>query len=74
MALSKEQIEEVRKEAVKYKEATVEAGHAVVSLWQARIDMAIATGDVDIIEKSLDSEIRWGDTNCSCRARALPEE
>lgn len=74
MGLSREQIEDVRKEAEKYKAATGQVGQAMVTLWQARIDMAIAAGEAETVDEMIKPpEIAsWGDGNCGCNARLEP--
>jgi hypothetical protein len=48
MRLTGKQIEIIKAEAEKYKEAIAKAGRAEVDLWQACIDIAIAAREVDI--------------------------
>ena len=74
MGLSREQIEDVRKEAEKYKAATGQVGQAMVTLWQARIDMAIAAGEAETVDDLLKPpEVGlWDNGNCNCAARLEP--
>lgn len=76
MGLSCEQIEEVRKEAEKYKAATGQVGLALTTLWQAHIDMTIATGEVETVDEitKMPDIVAWGDknSNCPCGARLEP--
>ena len=72
MRLTPEQIEAVRKEAEKYKRAVAEASEAQVTLWQARIDMALAVGEFDLTD-ILSSPVA-SNKNCNCAATPIPGE
>lgn len=75
MALSREQIENVRAEAEMYKAATSQVGKAMTTLWQARIDVAIAVGKAETVDDLLKPPSvagTWGDDNCGCHARLEP--
>lgn len=74
MGLSRDQIEEVKKEAEKYKAATGQVGQALTTLWQARIDVAIAAGEAETVEDLLKPpEVAlWDNKNCDCSARWEP--
>jgi hypothetical protein len=65
MGLSREQIEDVRKEAEKYKAATGQVCQAMTALWQARVDVAIAMGDDDPT-KPPEHGLWDSNTNCPC--------
>jgi hypothetical protein len=68
VTLTEEQIRRIKLEAEKFKEKTTELGNAAVGLWQARIDMAIASGLADNIDDVIRPPLRtvWGDDNCGC--------
>ena len=67
MALDRGQLEAVKREAEKYKEAAVEANKAQMNLWEARFDLVIASGAVESVKELIDIGIvAWNDNNCSC--------
>ena len=72
MGLSREQIEDVRKEAERYKAATGQVGQAMTTLWQARIDVAIAAGEAETVDDLLKppSAMMW-DGNCDCKPKEV---
>jgi hypothetical protein len=71
MRLTRDQIEVVRKEAERYKEAVAELSKAQVTLWETRIDLALAVGEFDTSDL-LSSPRDWNE-NCNCAA-AIPGE
>ena len=75
MGLSREQIEGVRKEAEVYKAATGQVGQAVVTLWQARIDMAIAAGEAETVDDLIAPPRDMAAWNgaCSCMKEPIAE-
>jgi hypothetical protein len=71
MKLTRDQIEAVRREAEKYKGALADLSKAQVTLWETRIDMAIAVGDFDLAD--LTSPVA-NNKNCNCAVPILGEE
>ena len=76
MGLSREQIEGVRKEAEAYKAATGQVGQAMVTLWQARIDMAIAAGEAETVDDLIapPRDMAAWNGNCNCMQEPIAEE
>ncbi len=72
MAIKPEQIEAIRKEAKKAKEAAEEFSKSAVELWSSQLDMAIATENTETIDSLLKmmpsraAAAAWGDQNCQC--------
>ena len=67
MKLTREQIGAIQKEVQAYKSVAAKFGQAAVELWQARIDVAIATGQADSLDDFLDpGRVAWGNDNCKC--------
>lgn len=67
-ALSEHQIETLRTEAAKYYAAQRRAVEAVGVLWNARLDLAIRTGDAERIDSALARPVAIYD-NCNCLAQ-----
>lgn len=76
MALTREQIEGVRKEAEAYKAATGQAGQAMITLWQARIDMAIAAGVAETVDDLIapPRDMAAWNGNCGCLKEPAAQE
>ena len=63
--LSEHQIDELKKEAANYRQAQKQAAEAIGVLWNARLDLAINSGDVEGINKVMNRPVAFYD-NCSC--------
>lgn len=74
MPLSQEDLERIREEAERYKEAIVNTSNTAVELWHARIDMIMAAGGVESVDDIIARpEPFWGNNNCDCRSFREPE-
>jgi hypothetical protein len=67
--LSEHQIETLRSEAANYHLAQKRAVEAVGVLWNARLDLAIDTGDVARIDRAMARPVAIYD-NCNCLSEA----
>jgi hypothetical protein len=66
--LSEQQVNTLRNEAANYRLAQKQAAEAIGVLWNARLDLAISSGDVESIERALTrpvSRVAFYD-NCNC--------
>lgn len=63
--LSDHQINELKSEAAQYRQAQKQAAEAIGVLWNARLDLAINSGDVDSINQVMTRPVAFYD-NCSC--------
>ena len=63
--LSEQQINTLKSEAANYRQAQKQAAEAIGVLWNARLDLAINSGDVDGINKVMTRPVAFYD-NCSC--------
>jgi hypothetical protein len=70
MALTSEEIAEIRKLAETRQQTMLDASKNIVSLWKSQLDMALATNDEDLVREVLQSgnsmTPSYVDTNCSC--------
>jgi len=68
--LSEEQVHTLRTEAANYRQAQKQAAQAVGVLWNARLDLAITSGDVDNIDRALTRPLAREAfyDNCNCLA------
>jgi len=66
--LSEQQVHTLRNEAANYRQAQKQAAEAIGVLWNARLDLAISSGDVDNIERALTRPIPKAAfyDNCNC--------
>ena len=66
--LSEQQLKGLRDEAAHYRQAQKQAAEAIGVLWNARLDLAISSGDVDNIERALTRPIPKAAfyDNCNC--------
>ena len=66
--LTEQQVSTLKDEANKYRQAQKQAAEAIGVLWNARLDLAISSGDVESIESALTrpmSRVAFYD-NCNC--------
>jgi hypothetical protein len=64
-ALSEQQIHTLKSEAARYREAQKQAAEAIGVLWNARLDLAIDSGNVNHIQRALGRPVAFYD-NCNC--------
>jgi hypothetical protein len=65
--LSEQQVHTLKTEAANYRQAQKQATEAIGVLWNARLDLAIDSGDVDDIQKALARPPRPAFyDNCNC--------
>jgi hypothetical protein len=67
IVLKRSQFDSIKKEAEKYKEAVIGANSAQLALWEARVDVMIASGQVESITEIIDL-VAWNNNNCQCAA------
>ena len=63
--LSEQQIHALKSEASKYREAQKHAVEAIGVLWNARLDLAIESGNLHNIDRVLNLPVAFYD-NCNC--------
>jgi hypothetical protein len=69
--LSEQQVHTLKKEVANYRRAQKQAAEAIGVLWNARLDLAISSGDVESIERALTRPVPKAAfyDNCNCLAQ-----
>ena len=68
MAIERDRAEQLRKHAQAQEDAAMELARSAVTLWRARLDMALDLGDPEAVRGMMGDigPVAWNDNNCQC--------
>ena len=66
MALSTEEIAEIRRLSEQHQKNLTEAADRIATLWKSQLDIALATKDEDVVKGSLGPKPAYFDANTNC--------